>query len=84
MVEFKPQKLDADKNNDQFFEGARSGNQAVMGSRQWVYWRNCSIKVYNKGQEHLDPILRIEKSDGQGFLDNGLNLIVDGDQVKEV
>ncbi|KAF6528357.1 hypothetical protein HZS61_008659 [Fusarium oxysporum f. sp. conglutinans] len=84
MVEFKPQKLDDDK-DDKFFSDARSGAVPIPieGSRQMVYWKGCSVKVFNKGEEHLEPILRIEKSDGQVYLEKGFSILVEGDRIKE-
>lgn len=48
-----------------------------------VYWKGCSVKVFNKGEEHLEPILRIEKSDGQVYLEKGFSILVEGDRIKE-
>ncbi|KAF6514192.1 hypothetical protein HZS61_006448 [Fusarium oxysporum f. sp. conglutinans] len=87
MVNFTPQKLDDDKNNDQFFSDARSGAVPIPieGSRQMVYWRNCTVKVFNKGEEHLKPILWFKnRHDAQVYLERGLSILVEGDQIKEV
>jgi len=82
MVSFEPQPLDADKNSDVFFSDAKEGIQAIHGSGQMIYWKQCTIKVFDT--KNVDKVVnRHSKSDGQAIAKRGVSLLFEDGWVKE-
>jgi hypothetical protein len=84
MVVFQYDALDADKDSDDFFADAKSGIHRVIGAGQTVYWRGCTIQVFETGKEMEKPESTIALCSGQQLLRRGISLIFEKGQVKEV
>ncbi|KAH7237849.1 hypothetical protein B0J15DRAFT_406335, partial [Fusarium solani] len=67
-----------------FFSDAKTGVQRVVGSGQMVYWRQCSLRVFETGKETDPPIQRFSTCNGQGLAKKGVSIIFDGGEMKEV
>jgi hypothetical protein len=84
MVRFEPEELDADKNKTAFFaDGGTFGPQNVVGSGQMVYWLQCTIIVYQTGEERRGPIQKLATCDGQALLRRGISLTFEEGWVKQ-
>ena len=81
---FRPEPLDPEKNNDEFFADAQRGIKQVVGRGQFVYWRRCAIAVFETGKESDGAIKRIPRSDGQTLLQRGVSLIFEKGDWKTV
>ncbi|KAL3587701.1 hypothetical protein FPOAC2_13599 [Fusarium poae] len=81
---FEPQALDEDKDNDEFFSDAKTGVQPVVGSGQMVYWKQCTVTVFETGKEDGQPARRITQGDGQVFLRKGVSIILEKGKMKEI
>ena len=85
MVLFEPQALDIDKDNDEFFSDAKTGVQPVVGSGQMVYWKQCTVRVFETGKEDGQPYERYpQQHDGQVFLRKGVSIILEKGDRKSV
>jgi len=67
--------------DDDFFDDAQDAPWTVEGSGQQVYWKDCSVIVYNTDGEVVD---RHKKCDGEGRVKRGTKLYFGEGKVKEV